>query len=90
MTARTCAWPRCQTAVRPDRLMCVPDWRRVPKALRDAIWAHYRHGQTALTCTPQYREALRAVMAWARARQAEADAQAARAVELAALQETLW
>jgi hypothetical protein len=77
-------------AVRADRLMCVPDWRRVPKPLRDAIWEHYRHGQTALTCTPEYREALRAVMTWARERQAEADAKAARAAELAALQEPLW
>ena len=25
LTARTCAWPRCPVAVRPDRLMCAPD-----------------------------------------------------------------
>jgi hypothetical protein len=47
-------------------LMCPPHWYTLPQDLRDGIWAHYRPGQTALTCTPQYREALRDVIAYAR------------------------
>jgi hypothetical protein len=61
-----CAWPGCIDAIRPGRLMCGPDWMRLPKRLRDAILLHYRPGQTALTCAPEYRDALHEVLAYAR------------------------
>jgi hypothetical protein len=62
--------------------MCRPDWYRVPKALRDAILLHYRPGQTALTCTPAYREALHEVLAYARQALAEEEAAAGREADL--------
>jgi hypothetical protein len=45
-------------------------WFQVPAALRARILATFRPGQTALTASPEYREALRDVIAYAR----EADA----------------
>ena len=74
MTAPACAWPGCKTAPGRGRLMC-PDWYRLPKHLRDAILLHYRPGQTALTCSPEYLDALREVLAYAY--QANADDAAA-------------
>ncbi len=65
MTAPACAWPGCKTPPARGRLMCRPDWYRLPKHLRDAILLHYRPGQTALTCSPEYRDALHEVLAYA-------------------------
>jgi hypothetical protein len=50
--------------------------------LRDRIWEHYRPGQTALTCSQEYREALCEVLAWARERQAAKDTEAERTAAL--------
>jgi hypothetical protein len=60
--------------------MCRPDWYRLPKHLRDAILLHYRPGQTALTCSPEYRDALGEVLAYA----CQANADDAAAAELGA------
>lgn len=35
----------CEKAVPPEMLMCAAHWRRVPKHIRDAVWANYRNGQ---------------------------------------------
>lgn len=35
----------CKTPVPPAMFMCKPHWFRVPKAMRDRIWATYRAGQ---------------------------------------------
>lgn len=41
----TCHARGCQVQVAPRMLMCLPHWRRVPKALQTAVWRHYREGQ---------------------------------------------
>jgi hypothetical protein len=35
----------CTKHVPPEMLMCKRHWFRVPKRVRDAVWAHYRPGQ---------------------------------------------
>lgn len=41
----TCHWPGCQVQVPPAMWGCKPHWFRLPKALRDQVWAAYRPGQ---------------------------------------------
>lgn len=41
----TCHARDCKAHVKPEMLMCVTHWRKVPKDIRDAVWANYRHGQ---------------------------------------------
>ena len=69
--------------------MCGPDWMRLPKRLRDAILLRYRPGRTALTCTPEYRDALHGVLAYAR-RVNEREAAAGRKADLRRRQGTLF
>lgn len=85
-----CFWPGCPKTVPVSRLGCRPHWLALPKALRDAIWAHYRPGQDAASCTPEYRDALHAALAYAYERNAEAGRQAERAKEMQRRQEGLW
>jgi len=54
--AHRCPWPSCRTPTRA--LMCRPHWYMVPITLRDRILATFRPGQTALTASPEYRQAL--------------------------------
>ena len=35
----------CQLHVPPTIFMCKPHWFKLPKRMRDAIWATYREGQ---------------------------------------------
>lgn len=70
----TCAWPYCKQVVPSSRLMCRRHWATLPKNLQDPIWAAYKPGQTAATCSPEYRQALADVLAWARERQRALDA----------------
>ena len=86
----TCFWPGCPKAVPVSRLGCRPHWFALPKVLRDAIWAHYRPGQDAASCTPEYRDALHAVLAYACERNAEAGRQAEREARSKAMQGGLW
>jgi hypothetical protein len=87
MTGQRCAWPGCPVTAKRGRLMCYRHWVSLPKQLRAPIWEHYVPGQTALTCTPEYRDALRDVLAYARRMNAEAEAGRQRPE---ADQETLW
>ena len=41
----TCHWPGCGKSVPPRLWGCREHWFRLPKALRDRIWATYRPGQ---------------------------------------------
>ena len=41
----TCHARLCSVAVPPERLMCKRHWFKVPKKIRDAVWATYRPGQ---------------------------------------------
>jgi len=35
----------CKVEVPPERLMCKPHWRMVPRQLQKLVWATYRPGQ---------------------------------------------
>ena len=72
------------------RLMCHRDWNRLPVHLRAAIWEHYVPGQTALSCSPEYRDALRDVLAYARRINAEAERQAEMQAQAGRDQGALW
>jgi hypothetical protein len=41
----TCHWTGCTREVPPSMWGCKPHWFKLPKVLRDAIWAAYRPGQ---------------------------------------------
>lgn len=41
-TKRLCSWPGCNQVHDASRFMCREHWFRLPKAMRDAIWATYR------------------------------------------------
>lgn len=41
----TCHWPGCGERVPPAKWGCYRHWMRLPKRLRDKIWAAYRPGQ---------------------------------------------
>lgn len=43
--SHTCHVPDCKMEVPPERLMCYPHWKMVPKDLQAAVWRHYRPGQ---------------------------------------------
>jgi hypothetical protein len=61
-----CFWPGCQTEVPVSMLGCKNHWYRLPKPLRDRIWATYQPGQeTDGSQSPQYMEALQEVMRYA-------------------------
>ena len=85
-----CAWPGCQVTAKRGRLMCLRDWTRLPKQLREPVWLHYVPGQNAMTCTPEYRDALRDVLAYARRVNAEAEEQAERQRQAEAARGSLW
>ena len=67
-----CPWPGCRKRTRPAYLMCREHWYRLPARIRSRIWDTYRPGQTALTASPEYLEALREALEFAR-QAAEAD-----------------
>jgi hypothetical protein len=90
VTGQRCAWPGCQVTAKHGRLMCYSDWNRLPAQLRALIWEHYRPGQNALTCSPEYRDALRDVLAYARRVNAEAEQQAEREAQAGRDQGALW
>ena len=70
--------------------MCYRHWVSLPEQLRARIWEHYRPGQNALTCSPEYRDALRDVLAYARRANAEAEQAAGRQRQAEAAREALW
>jgi hypothetical protein len=39
----------CGQQIDPSRLMCRSDWYRVPKDVRDQVWATWRSGQEAFS-----------------------------------------
>jgi hypothetical protein len=90
MSGQRCAWPGCQVTAKSGRLMCRRDWYKLPADLRARIWEHYRPGQNALSCSPEYRDALRDVLQFARQANAEAEQVAERQRQAEDAQETLW
>lgn len=54
----TCHANGCQTSVPPKMFMCRTHWFKLPKSLRDNIWATYVPGQEITkTPSPEYLEA---------------------------------
>ena len=63
----TCHWPGCKRQVHPAMFMCKGHWYRLPKALRDRIWATYRLGQEIdMNPIEEYLEAAHATQVWIR------------------------
>ena len=60
-----CHWPGCSREVPPKLWGCKQHWFRLPRRLRDRIWATYVPGQE-ITKTPSraYIEVAREVQQW--------------------------
>ncbi len=52
-----CPVPGCGDLIDPSRLMCRRHWYRVPKHLRDQVWATWRSGHG--THSPEHQDAVR-------------------------------
>lgn len=60
-----CHWPGCRQQVPPAQWGCRPHWFRIPKGLRDRIWATFKPGQERDgTPSREYVSAARAVQEW--------------------------
>jgi len=60
-----CHWPGCEQQVPPAMWGCSYHWFKLPRPLRDQIWATYKPGQElAGTPSAAYVEAAKAVQAW--------------------------
>jgi len=60
-----CHWPGCDKEVPPAKWGCYPHWMKLPKRLRDAIWAAYEPGQEkTLTPSRGYLAVAREVQDW--------------------------
>lgn len=61
----TCHWPGCPVEVPPKMWGCKPHWFKLPRALRNKIWATYRPGQeTDRKISQEYIAAAREVREW--------------------------
>jgi len=60
-----CPWPACPGRTKAGHLMCRDHWYALPPDIRARILATYRPGQTALTASPEYLEALRDALRYA-------------------------
>ena len=62
-----CHWPGCPKQVPPAMWGCKTHWFKLPRALRQRIWATYVPGQE-VTATPsaEYLAAATAVQQWIR------------------------
>ena len=60
-----CHWPGCTRQVPPACWGCKEHWRKLPKKLRDEIWAAYAPGQEVKgTPSKEYIEVARRVQQW--------------------------
>ena len=61
-----CHWPTCKESVDPSMWGCKKHWFKLPKRLRDRVWATYRAGQE-VTKTPSaaYMKVVLEVQDWA-------------------------
>lgn len=63
--AHTCHWPGCTKEVPPKMWGCKTHWFKLPKRLRDKIWATYVPGQEiSKTPSKEYLEAATEVRNW--------------------------
>ena len=56
-----CQVPRCDEQIDPSRLMCRGHWYRVPKQLRDRVWATWQSGHG--TSSSEHQRAVRRAVA---------------------------
>jgi hypothetical protein len=56
-----CQVPRCEEQIDPSRLMCRGHWYRVPKQLRDRVWATCQSGRG--TSSIEHQSAVRLAIA---------------------------
>lgn len=65
--SHACHWPGCARQVPPAKWGCYPHWMKLPKYLRDKVWATFRPGQE-VTATPSraYVVVAREVQDWIR------------------------
>jgi hypothetical protein len=56
-----CPVPGCREPIDPSRLMCRAHWYRVPRHLRDLVWATWRSGEGALSS--EHQQAVRVAIA---------------------------
>lgn len=62
-----CHWPDCDKQVPPAMWGCKAHWFKLPKALRDKIWATYRPGQeVTMTPSDEYLAVAQEVQQWIR------------------------
>lgn len=62
-----CHWPGCTTQVPPAMWGCRAHWFRLPKVLRDRIWATYAPGQEAnMSPSAEYLQVADDVQRWIR------------------------
>lgn len=60
-----CHWPDCTIQVPAAMWGCRIHWYRLPRQLRNLIWATYVPGQeVTMTPSAEYLEAARATQAW--------------------------
>lgn len=60
-----CHWPGCPRQVPPAMWGCRAHWFRVPKHLRDRLWAAYEPGQeSTMTPSDAYLAAADAIQHW--------------------------
>ena len=65
--AHTCHWEGCGKQVPPAKWGCSTHWFRLPKSLRDRIWAAYVPGQeVSMTPSKEYLAIAAEVQAWIR------------------------
>ncbi len=61
----TCPWPGCPKSTKASHLMCREHWYALPFEIRERILATFRPGQTVLTASPEYLDALRDALHYA-------------------------
>ena len=61
-----CQVPGCDDQIDPSRLMCRRHWYRVPKQLRDRVWATWQSGRG--TSSTEHQIAVRLAIAASRYR----------------------
>lgn len=60
-----CHWPGCSKQVPPAMWGCYTHWMKLPKYLRDKVWAAYRPGQEKdMNPSEAYMEAATEVQEW--------------------------
>jgi hypothetical protein len=61
----TCHWPGCRTQVKPAIWGCTFHWYKLPKHLRDRVWATYRPGQEVdFNPSENYVKVARQIQTW--------------------------